>query len=116
MKPGQQQALDVERLCPEDYFPGDARPDFQPADSAEMGTGTVLKFDDELGYGHIETKKGRLFVHHSGISGAGFRSLRPGDKVKFGIESHVDTQGRERKHAKNVEVIAPAAATGETTA
>jgi CspA family cold shock protein len=117
VKPGQQQALDVERLCPEDYFPGDARPDFQPADSAETGTGTVLSFDDARGYGHIRTAKGRLMVHHTGIAGIGFKSLRAGDTVSFKIESHVDSQGRRRTRATQVEVIEPgAAATGEPAA
>jgi CspA family cold shock protein len=55
-----------------------------------MATGTVKWFNDDKGYGFVtpdETGKD-LFVHHSGIAGSGFRSLREGDKVSFDEEAN----------------------------
>jgi len=50
-----------------------------------MATGTVKWFDDAKGYGFITPDDGSkdLFVHHSSIAGAGFKSLREGAKVEF---------------------------------
>ena len=50
-----------------------------------MATGTVKWFDDAKGYGFITPDDGSkdLFVHHSGIAGAGFKSLSEGAKVQF---------------------------------
>ena len=51
-----------------------------------MASGSVKWFDDRKGYGFIEQEDGPdVFVHHSGINGVGFKSLREGDKVTFDI-------------------------------
>jgi len=52
-----------------------------------MPTGTVKWFSDQKGYGFITPDGGGkdIFVHHSGIEGAGFKSLREGDKVQYEI-------------------------------
>ncbi|HWL24002.1 MAG TPA: cold-shock protein [Ureibacillus sp.] len=51
-----------------------------------MHEGTVKWFCDDQGYGFIETLDGEdVFVHFTGISGEGFRSLRDGQKVSFEI-------------------------------
>lgn len=54
-----------------------------------MATGTVKWFSDEKGYGFISPDEGAkdLFVHHSGITGGGFRSLAEGTKVSYEAES-----------------------------
>ncbi|MGD2124675.1 MAG: cold-shock protein [Desulfobacteraceae bacterium] len=66
-----------------------------------MANGTVKWFDDRKGYGFIEQEDGPdVFVHHSGISGNGFKSLREGDRVSFDIE-----QGRKGPAAVNVTVV-----------
>ena len=50
-----------------------------------MATGTVKWFSDEKGYGFIVPDEGEndLFVHHSNISGSGFKTLTDGAKVEF---------------------------------
>jgi cold shock protein len=50
-----------------------------------MPTGTVKWFNDDKGFGFITPDEGGrdLFVHFSGISGQGFRSLSEGTKVSY---------------------------------
>ncbi len=63
-----------------------------------MAEGTVKWFSEKKGYGFIEQEGGPdVFVHHSGISGEGFKSLREGDKVTFDIE-----EGQKGPSAVNV--------------
>ena len=61
--------------------------------------GTVKWFNEDTGYGFISPDEGGedLFVHYSGISGEGFRSLEEGAKV-----SYEATQGRKGMQAENV--------------
>jgi CspA family cold shock protein len=66
-----------------------------------MANGTVKWFSDRKGYGFIEQEDGSdVFVHHSGINGNGFKSLREGDRVSFDIE-----QGKKGPAAVNVTVV-----------
>jgi len=52
-----------------------------------LGEGVVKWFSDRKGFGFIEQGNGQdLFVHHSAIDMAGFRTLNEGDKVSFEIE------------------------------
>lgn len=52
-----------------------------------MANGRVKWFNDQKGYGFIEQDDGPdVFVHFSGISGDGFKSLNEGDQVTFDIE------------------------------
>jgi cold shock protein len=54
-----------------------------------MPTGTVKWFSDEKGFGFIVPDDGSkdLFVHHSQITGSGFKTLAEGAKVSFETES-----------------------------
>ncbi len=66
-----------------------------------MATGIVKWFNDSKGFGFIEQEDGPdVFVHHSAINSAGFRSLNEGDKVTFDIE-----QGQKGPAAVNVNVV-----------
>lgn len=52
----------------------------------ERATGTVKWFSSEKGFGFIKREDGSdVFVHHSGISGNGFKSLTEGERVEFEI-------------------------------
>jgi CspA family cold shock protein len=54
-----------------------------------MATGTVKWFNDDKGFGFITPDEGDkdLFVHHTAISGEGFKSLTEGAKVSYETES-----------------------------
>lgn len=64
-----------------------------------MPSGVVKWFSNRKGYGFIEQEEGEdIFVHHSAINMAGFRTLAEGDRVSFEIEV-----GERGPTAKNVE-------------
>ena len=60
-----------------------------------MANGIVKWFDDAKGYGFITPADGGkdLFVHHSNISGDGFKSLPEGARVEF--EARAGQKGPE---------------------
>jgi cold shock protein len=64
-----------------------------------MPQGTVKWFNDEKGYGFITPDDGGedLFVHYSGISGNGFKSLEEGQRV-----SYEAARGKKGMQAENV--------------
>ena len=53
-----------------------------------MITGIVKWFNNSKGYGFITPQDGGkdVFVHHSAVQGAGFKSLAEGQKVTFDVE------------------------------
>ena len=67
-----------------------------------MATGTVKWFNDAKGYGFITPEGGGkdLFIHHSNIAGAGFKTLVEAARVEY--ESREGAKGPE---ATNVVVI-----------
>ena len=67
-----------------------------------MATGTVKWFNDAKGYGFIAPDDGSkdVFVHHSGITGEGFKSLVEGAKVEFEVR-----EGNKGPEAVDVQTI-----------
>jgi cold shock protein len=67
-----------------------------------MATGTVKWFNDAKGYGFIAPEGGGkdLFVHHTNISGEGFKTLQEGAKVEFEAR-----EGQKGPEATNVTVV-----------
>jgi len=66
-----------------------------------MAEGIVKWFNGNKGYGFIEQEDGPdVFVHYSGISSSGFKSLNEGERVSFDIE-----EGKKGPAAVNVTVI-----------
>jgi CspA family cold shock protein len=66
-----------------------------------MINGTVKWFDDDKGFGFIEQENGPdVFVHHSAINAAGYKSLSEGNRITFDIE-----QGKKGLSALNVTII-----------
>jgi CspA family cold shock protein len=62
-------------------------------------TGTVKWFNDAKGFGFVAPEDGSkdCFVHHSEISGDGFKTLQEGERVEFDV-----TQGQKGPAAENV--------------
>jgi len=67
-----------------------------------MAIGKVKWFNDSKGYGFITPDDGSkdVFVHHTAIQSAGFRSLQEGDAVEFEIQ-----EGQKGPAAANVRKV-----------
>jgi len=66
-----------------------------------MATGTVKWFNDAKGFGLIAQSDGvDVFVHHTAIQAAGFRSLTEGQAVEFET-----TEGPKGLSAENVRPV-----------
>ena len=67
-----------------------------------MAQGTVKWFNESKGFGFISVEDGSkdVFVHHSAISGDGFKTLSEGQKVEFSV-----VQGPKGPAAENVRLV-----------
>ncbi len=65
---------------------------------SEEVEGTVKWFNDEKGFGFIEREGEKdVFVHHSSITGDGFKTLKEGQRVTMNV-----TDGQKGPQAENV--------------
>lgn len=63
-----------------------------------MAKGKVKWFNNQKGYGFIESEQGKdVFVHHTAIQGQGFKTLAEGQEVQFDV-----LEGPKGQHAANV--------------
>ncbi len=63
-----------------------------------MSKGTVKWFNNQKGYGFISDEEGNdVFVHYSGVTMDGFKSLDEGQEVEFDV-----TDGAKGPQAINV--------------
>ncbi|WP_405135484.1 cold-shock protein [Nocardia sp. NBC_01388] len=67
-----------------------------------MPYGTVKWFDDQKGFGFIAPEDGTpdLFVHYTGIAGAGHRSLVERQRVGYNV-----VEGRKGPQATSVRAV-----------
>ncbi|MBC1418487.1 cold-shock protein CspD [Listeria fleischmannii] len=66
-----------------------------------MQNGKVKWFNNEKGYGFIETESGEdIFVHFTAIQGDGYKSLEEGQEVSFEV-----IEGNRGPQAANVEKV-----------
>ena len=66
-----------------------------------MPKGQVKWFNEKKGFGFITKDDGTdVFVHYSGITGEGFKTLYEGDKVEFDV-----TEGPKGPQAANVRKV-----------
>jgi len=69
-----------------------------------MASGKVKWFDNKKGFGFIAQGSGQdVFVHHSSITGPGFKTLNEGDEVSFEV-----VPGEKGLKAENVQRVSPA--------
>lgn len=65
---------------------------------SDVKTGQVKWFNETKGFGFIAQEDGPdVFVHHTAISGSGFKTLQEGQRVQFNV-----TKGAKGPQAENV--------------
>jgi CspA family cold shock protein len=68
-----------------------------------MARGKVKWFNEQKGFGFIQQEGGPdVFVHYSGITGDGFKTLAEGDEVEFDV-----IKGPKGPKAENVRRAQP---------
>ena len=66
-----------------------------------MASGKIKWFDNKKGFGFIAQSTGQdVFVHHTAITGQGFKTLNEGDAVSFEI-----VPGEKGLKAENVQRV-----------
>jgi CspA family cold shock protein len=68
-----------------------------------MASGKVKWFDNKKGFGFIELDAGKdVFVHHTAITGPGYKTLNEGETVSFEV-----VDGDKGPKAQNVQRVRP---------
>jgi len=66
-----------------------------------MPEGKVKWFNEKKGFGFIEQDNGPdLFVHHTSITGEGFKTLSEGQRVRVEVEK--TPKGPKAKNVQNI--------------
>ena len=69
-----------------------------------MASGKVKWFDNKKGFGFIAQNTGQdVFVHHTSITGGGFKTLNEGEEVSFDV-----IPSDKGLKAQNVQRVSPA--------
>jgi CspA family cold shock protein len=69
-----------------------------------MASGKIKWFDNKKGFGFIAQNSGQdVFVHHTSITGQGFKTLNEGDEVSFEV-----VPSEKGLKAQNVQRVSPA--------
>jgi CspA family cold shock protein len=67
-----------------------------------MASGKVKWFDNKKGFGFIAQESGQdVFVHHTSITGGGFKTLIEGEEVSFDVlpsDKGLKAQNVQRLH------------------
>ena len=68
-----------------------------------MASGKVKWFDNKKGFGFIAQESGQdVFVHHTSITGGGFKTLNEGEEVTFDVipsDKGLKAQNVQRLHS-----------------
>ena len=68
-----------------------------------MASGKVKWFDNKKGFGFIAQDSGQdVFVHHTSITGSGFKTLNEGEEVNFEVVS--SDKGPKAQNVTRVQV------------
>jgi cold shock protein len=68
-----------------------------------MASGKVKWFDNKKGFGFIAQDSGQdVFVHHTSITGSGFKTLNEGEEVNFEVVS--SDKGPKAQNVQRVQV------------
>lgn len=68
-----------------------------------MPQGSIKKLVADKGFGFIAGDDGEYFFHHTGVIGAAFDSLRPGQQVEYQVDASGRGKGPRAKDVKPLE-------------
>eukprot|EP00928_Gymnodinium_smaydae_P022491 TRINITY_DN1886_c1_g1_i1.p2 TRINITY_DN1886_c1_g1~~TRINITY_DN1886_c1_g1_i1.p2 ORF type:complete len:183 (+),score=50.28 TRINITY_DN1886_c1_g1_i1:96-644(+) len=79
----------------------------KPTYTGDFQEGTVAKFLTDRGFGYITPDEGGndIFVHFSAINSSGFKELKEGERVRFGVEDDPKGKGKGSVRAVSVTQI-----------
>eukprot|EP00928_Gymnodinium_smaydae_P022492 TRINITY_DN1886_c1_g2_i1.p2 TRINITY_DN1886_c1_g2~~TRINITY_DN1886_c1_g2_i1.p2 ORF type:complete len:202 (+),score=60.98 TRINITY_DN1886_c1_g2_i1:73-606(+) len=79
----------------------------RPTYTGDFQEGTVAKFLTDRGFGYITPDEGGndIFVHFSAINSSGFKELKEGERVRFGVEDDPKGKGKGSVRAVSVTQI-----------